>query len=640
MTLASLRAGLVTLVCAGAAVACSATSPLPSLTPQNVTFNKHIAPIVFANCVQCHRPGEVAPFSLLTYADAKEHAKEIGEQTMAGHMPPWLPEKSEFAIVGERRLRPEQIDTIQRWVKTGAVEGDAADLPAAPVFPDGWQLGKPDLVVTVDRPYTVPASANDIYRNLVVRVPLSASTYVRAAEFKTNGAPIHHAVIRVDRTNASRRKDGVDGQPGFDGMAFQSVQDPGGQFIGWAPGRGPIVSPEGMPWRLERGADLVIELHLTPQQKPAPIHPTIALFFTDTPPVRNPVHVKMGTKAIDIPAGERNFVVRETYDLPVNIDLLGVYPHAHYLGKEMRLDAALPGGVTKQLMLIKQWSFHWQQDYRFVTPIALPKGTRLTMTYSYDNSEGNAMNPSTPPVRVKLGPRSVDEMGEMGLQVLTASPEDASQLLRYFDERDTASTLAAAEQRARNEPNVAQHQAFLGASYLMAGRPADALVPLEAALKLDEKMATAHSDLGTALMSLKRLDDALVHLRRAAVLAPKDEKMFFNLGNALNAASKFTEAAAAYQRAIAINPEYADAYVNMGSLLMSRGQAKPALPFLERAVALEPDSASAHTDFSSALAANGRLADAMMHVKRALAIDPSYAPALENQRRLQQMGIR
>lgn len=639
MARASLRACLAALACAGIG-ACSASSPLPSLVPQNVTFNKHVAPILFANCVQCHRPGEAAPFSLLTYADAREHAKEIGEQTMARHMPPWLPEKGEFALVGERRLKPEQIDTLQRWIQTGMVEGDAADRPAAPVFPDGWQTGKPDLVVSVDKPYVVPASRDDIYRNLVVRVPLTATSFVRAVEFKTNGAPIHHAVIRVDRTSASRRKDGADGQPGFDGMSQQSVQDPGGQFIGWAPGRGPIVSPEGMPWRLDRGADLVIELHLVPQPRPVPVHPTVALYFTDTPPVRNPLHVKMGTKAIDIPAGERNFVVRETYDLPVNIELMGVYPHAHYLGKEMRLEAALPGGATKELMFIKQWSFHWQQDYRYVTPIALPRGTRLTMTYTYDNSEANAMNPSTPPVRVKLGPRSVDEMGEMGLQVLAASPADAEQLLRYFDEHDTQSTIVAAERRAREEPNVAQHQAFLGAAYVMAGRPADALAPLQAALKIDDKLATAHSDLGTALMSLRRIDEALVHLRRAAALAPKDEKMFFNLGNALNAASKFTDAASAYQRSIALNDEYADAHANLGALLMSRGQPKAALPYFERAAALEPDSAQSQTDLSSALAANGRFADAMMRVKRALAIDPSYAPALENQRRLQQLGIR
>jgi hypothetical protein len=174
----------------------------------------------------------VAPFSLLSYAEAAEQAGAIVDETSKGHMPPWLPAHGE-PIVGERRLRADQIDVIQRWVKGGSIEGAATDLPAPPKFPDGWELGTPDLVVTAEQPYIVKAGADDVYRNLVLKVPLADGVFVRAVEFKTNGAPIHHAVIRVDRTSTSRRHDGDDGQPGFDGMAF-SVRDPDGQFIGWA----------------------------------------------------------------------------------------------------------------------------------------------------------------------------------------------------------------------------------------------------------------------------------------------------------------------------------------------------------------------------------------------------------------------
>src|SRR5262249_29177146 len=153
----------------------------------------------------------------------------------------------------------------------------------------------------------------DVYRNLVVRSPVASDVYVRAVEFRTNGAPIHHAVIRVDRTGASRRRDGRGGQPGFEGMATQTGQDPGGQFLGCAPGRGPIVARDGMPWRLERGADLVVELHMLAPKQPREIRPTIALFFSSAPPERAPVTVKIGSKSIDIPPGRRDYVVSERY---------------------------------------------------------------------------------------------------------------------------------------------------------------------------------------------------------------------------------------------------------------------------------------------------------------------------------------
>lgn len=635
--MADLRRALILLVLPGCmAAGCGRWSPLS--TP--VTYNKHIAPIVYANCVTCHRPGEAAPFSLLTYADAVKHADAIGEQTMKRHMPPWLPEHGELAFQGERGLRPEQIETIQRWIATGALEGDAADLPKAPVFPDGWALGRPDAVLTQERPYTVAARTSDIYRNLVFRTTLTADTFVRAVEFKTNGAPIHHAVIRVDRTHSSRLRDGQDGQPGFDGMSAAAAQDPQGQFVGWAPGRGPIVSPDGMPWRLDKGSDLIVELHLAPSGKPAVIQPSIGLFFTATPPTQVAVVGKLTSKTIDIPAGERAYVVTDSFKVPVDVDLLSVYPHAHYLATEMRATATLPDGSTKSLLWIKRWSFHWQQDYRYVTPVALPRGTTLTMRYVYDNSDDNTANPSHPPVRVQIGSRSVDEMAELTVQLRPKSPDDAAGLEQVFDVRERQASLAMAEMRVRNEPGNARYQAFLGAGYVEAGRFADAIGPLQTAIRLDETLANAHSDLGTALMETQRLSDALTHLRRATELAPRDENMFYNLGNALSAANRNAEAESAFARALTLNPDFPDAHINLGGLLLRRGQKAEAVRHFERAVVLVPDSPFTHNNLASALAASGRFQDAMKEVNAALALRPDYGPALENQRRLRQMGIR
>ena len=604
------------------------------------TYTKDVAPILFANCVSCHRPGEVAPFSLLTYADAQKRGVKIAEQTQARHMPPWLPEGGDFPILGERRLMDAQIATIQQWVKAGMPEGNAADRPAAPAFPDGWQLGRPGLVLTPEKAYMLQPSPDDVYRNLIVKTTLASDAYVRGVEFRTNGAPVHHAVIRVDGNRLSRRRDGADGQPGFDGMSVDSVQDPDGHFIGWAPGRGPIVAPEGMPWRLPKGADLVVELHMVPSRKAAEITPTIALFFADAPPVRTPLTVKMGSRLIDIPAGERVHVVTDTYELPAPAELMSVYPHAHYLARDMRVTAEMPDGSLKTLLHIPEWSFHWQQDYRYVTPIPLPRGTKIVMRYTYDNSDANEDNPRHPPVRVRLGPKSTDEMAELGLQLLTATTADAFAIVESFAERDARANVALGEARAREEPGNAEYQAFLGSAYIEVERYQDAIAPLEAALRINDRLAGAQSDLGTALMMTGRLSDALAHLSRAAALEPRDEVMLYNFGNGLKQAGRAAEAAASYERALAANPDYADAHVNLGSLLYAHGRVREALPHFARAAELRPNSAVIQTNYGSALAASGQYRDALVRFRRALELRPDYAPALDSVDRLSRMGIK
>jgi tetratricopeptide (TPR) repeat protein/mono/diheme cytochrome c family protein len=630
-------AGLWALAGAACALAasagCGSASPgRPQASP--VTYTKDIAPIIFANCVSCHRDGEVAPFPLLTFADAKAHAKEIGEVTRARKMPPWMPESGEFPIEGDRRLRQDQIDLIQRWVAGGSIEGNAADLPKAPVFPGGWQYGAPDLVVTLAKPYTLKPSPRDVYRNLVIRVPLDDTKYVRAVEFRTGGAPVHHAVIRVDRTTTSRRRDGKDGQPGFEGMSREGAQDPGGHFVGWAPGRGPIVSPADMPWRLDRGADIVIEAHMIPGDAPVSVAPTLGLFLTDTPPTKSPLTVRMGSQDIDIPPGKKDFTITDSYTLPVPVELLSVMPHAHYLGKEMIVTAALPGGASKSLIHIKNWDFHWQQNYRYLTPIALPAGTTISLKYTFDNSAENPNNPMQPPVRVKFGPNSTDEMAELGLQLLTQSTPDAERIFRDFNARVDKSNLDRAEKQVRDEPNNPDHLAYLGSLYLVQGRTADAVTILEKAIRLNDNTDNAHNDLGNALMAQDRLAEALPHFRRAVAQAPRDERVFYNLGNALDRLNKPAEAVAAYGRALAINPDFADAHVNLGSLLLSRGRVKEALPHFQRAAELEPASPESLNNLASAFAASGRFTEATQYVRRALAIDPRYPPALENLRRL------
>ena len=618
------------LVCASG---CSggAERPTPA-SPRPLTFTRDIAPIVFKHCTPCHRPGQAAPFSLLTYDDVRAELDEIADRTRDRLMPPWLPEPGHGEFVGSRRLPDDTLATLQRWIAEGGVEGDPRDLPRAPTFPTGWQLGTPDLVVTTPRAYPLRPGDDDVFRNLVFPVAIPAGRYVRAVEFQPGAAnAVHHSVISVDPTRASRRRDGADGQPGFDGMITHGAQSPGGHFLGWTPGRGPIVAPEGLPWRLDVGTDIVVQLHLMPQAAVQPVQPTIGLYFTDVPPRATPMLIKLGSKAIDIPAGEARYVVTDEYALPVDIDVLSVYPHAHYLGRQMEASATLPDGTKRPLLRIPRWDFHWQQDYRYAEPVALPRGTLLTMRYTYDNSRPTHHEGRPQPiVPVVYGPNSSDEMGDLWLQVLPRSAADAATLTRDVAAHEIAMNVAGAEALFSRVPASARNRAFLGSSYMEAGRTNDAIPHLQEAVRLDPKNTSAHNYLGGALLATGRTTEAIFHFRRAVDLAPLDERMPFNLGYALNAAGRPAEAAAAFRQALARSPDFAPAHENLGLYLLSTGKVDEALAHLGRNATLNPASPDALNYYAAALATKGRRDEAIATVRRALAIDPSHAPSRQN----------
>jgi len=377
-----------------------------------------------------------------------------------------------------------------------------------------------------------------------------------------------------------------------------------------------------------------VQLHLLPGKQPMTVQPEIGLFFTDTPPTRLPLMIKLGSKAIDIAAGQRDYAISDSYQLPADVDVLSVYPHAHYLGKQMQALATMPDGSTKTLLRIDEWSFHWQQDYRYVTPVSLPRGTTISMRYTYDNSAANEDNPHDPPVPVRYGPKSTDEMGDLWLQVLPRSAADLAVLTRQLAEQEARRNVAGAEMEVRHDPESAKNQTYLGGSYAEAGRFADAIPHLEHALRLDPRNAAAHNYLGGALGAQGRLGEALEHFRQAAELSPQDERMHFNYGNALNAAGKGDEAGRAFQRAIAVNPNFANGHENFGVYLESKGQLAEAIVHLRRAVELAPDSASAHGDLGAVLGEAGKIEEALQHIRRALELDPNDAAARENLARL------
>ena len=357
---------MITRVVALIAVALAAlASPAAAQTAEPVTFARDVAPIVYAKCGVCHRPGGAAPFSLITYAAARAHARQIATVTKSGYMPPWQADADyggEF--LNQPRLTPAELDVLQRWGAEGALEGNPADTPPPPQWTDGWQLGTPDLVVSPPS-FTLQADGTDVFRIFVVKLPVDSLKFVRGMEFRPgNARVVHHANIRIDRTDASRRFDEADPEPGYTGLIANSAVYPDGHFLGWTPSQVPPLLPKGLAWRLQPNTDLVVELHMQPSGKEEVVQPTIGFYFGSDPPERTPAMLRLGRQSIDIPPGEKNYVITDSFITPVDIEVQAVQPHAHYRAKEMVGFANLPDGSVRPLIHIRDWDFRWQHVFR------------------------------------------------------------------------------------------------------------------------------------------------------------------------------------------------------------------------------------------------------------------------------------
>jgi uncharacterized protein (TIGR03437 family) len=405
---------------------------------QTVTFNEQIAPIIYGNCSKCHHPGEVAPFSLLSYDDVRSHARTIVTVTQSHYMPPWKPEPGWSAYRDERRLTPAQISLIQQWVDGGMPLGDPSKAPLPPQYTDGWHLGTPDLILEMPAGYPVPADGPDIYRNFVIPTKLTEDKWVRAIELKPSARTVvHHSLFFSDTTGGARKQDGVDGQPGFPGFgSIFTVGDPvsalNGGLGGWVPGTTPAFLPQGIAVPLPKGSDFLMQTHFHPNGLAQTEKTVIGLYFGPAPArlmTQVQVPAFFGVRAnLDIPAGETDYKVRGSFTLPADVDAVGIAAHAHYLCKEAKLTATLPTGEVRILLWIRQWEFNWQDQYQFQDLMPLPKGTRLDGELTYDNSAGNYRNPNSPPKRVRWGENSTDEMGSLLLNVLPRQPEDLALL--------------------------------------------------------------------------------------------------------------------------------------------------------------------------------------------------------------------
>ena len=592
------------------------------------TYYKDVAPIVYEYCAPCHRPGEAAPFPLLTAADAQKRAKQIAAVTASRFMPPWQPEPGKGEFEGERRLSEAQLKTLAAWAATGAPAGDPHDAPPAPHFTEGWQLGQPDMVLTVEAPYTLIASGSDVFRNFILRVPVDRTRYVKAVEIRPgNKRIVHHANLLVDRGGSMRSRDGKDGAPGFPGMDVRiesQTFDPDSHFLFWKPGTVYSEEPVDMAWKVEPGTDLILNMHLQPSGKPEQLQPSIGLYFTDRAPTKLPMLVQLEHDgALDIAAGRRDFVVLDKLVLPVDVDVLGIYPHAHYVGKDIQAYATLPDGSRRWLIHIPDWDINWQAVYRYRKPVFLPKGSTIHMRYSYDNSASNPRNPSRPPLRVVNGDRSIDEMAHLWLQVLPRSGDGRMALQE-----------AVMRRRLEKYPNDFFAQYSLGAMLQSRGRLGEAIAMYRRALAADPSNAVAHNSLGAALQQSGQVPASMAEFEMALRLRPEYADAHYNLARTLLGMERYADAVGHLRETVRLDPRDAQALSDLGAALAMTGRVDEGLRCLREAVRVRPGSAMAHFNLGQVLAASGRAREAEVELREAVRLNPNDADAREALRRL------
>jgi Flp pilus assembly protein TadD len=596
-----------------------------------ITYYKDIAPILLRHCAPCHRAGEAGGFSLLTYADARKRARLIGQVTQTRFMPPWLPEKGFGEFTDENRLSDPQIETIRRWVAAGSPEGSPADSPPVPVFTPGWQSGSPDLILTVSKPFSVPATGPDLFWNFVLTPAIARTRYVKSIEVRPGSARnIHHANLLVDRGRSARRREQEPGGgfPGMDLNIETTGFDPDSHFLFWKPGGRPWVEPPGLAWRLEPRDDLILNIHFHPTGKVESVQPSVGLYFTDEPPAQSPMLMKIeNDSALNIAPGTRDFVVGDNFRLPVDVQAIAVYPHAHYLATLMEGYATLPDGSRRELIRIPQWDVNWQAVYHYREPLFLPEGSVVTMRFHYDNSTENLRNPNVPAKRVTAGDQATDEMGHLWLQLLTPGGADDRLVLQE----------GLMRHRLENDPSDPAAHFNLGSLLLSRQDYAGAVPHFRDALRFQPDAPLALNDLGVALRSLGQFAEAVGQFQHALRVEPGYISARFNLANLLAVQGKLSEAAAGYRQILAAEPSDTAArdqlfglLVRMGDSAASEGRLGEAAECYGELVAGWPADADLHNNFGIILARSGDLQGAAGQFDAALRLNPLHATARRN----------
>lgn len=415
----------------------------PNSGAKSVTFSKDVAPILFKHCADCHRPNELAPMSLLTFKESRPWAKSIKEKIVNRQMPPWHADSHYSQFTNERRLTQQEIDTVVAWVDQGAKEGNPKDLPAAPAAPrsaDGWKIGKPDVVLSMQEEYTLDAAGSDEYINFTMPTTFKEDVWIQAAEIHPgNRKVVHHVIAFIQTPQFQAQWKSTQGRPSAqsifyqDGTLIRTKTDapayddgcsaPNGGFargsgqegLGfplcfYTPGKDMDVFPPGTAKSIPAGSNIVIQVHYSKTTgKVEKDRSSVGLFFAKAPPERVLTSFGVINHYFKIPPGADNHEVKACYTFSRDVELFTFLPHMHVRGKDMKYEAIYPDGRRETVLFVPNYDFNWQTLYKLDKPLALPKGTKLLVTAHYDNSERNKSNPD-PTKFVRFGDPTYDEM--------------------------------------------------------------------------------------------------------------------------------------------------------------------------------------------------------------------------------------
>jgi hypothetical protein len=386
-------------------VAVCAFGDRTSASSASVSFSKDVAPIFYKKCAYCHRPGEIAPMSLLTYKDARPWARSIAEKVLDGSMPPWHADPRYGSFKNDRRLSKTEADTIVDWVQGGAKEGSPKDLPPTPKFTEGWQIGKPDIVLSMTQDFKVPAEGVVDYKYFLVPTGFKEDKWIQAAEVRPgNRAVVHHVIVFVVDPEALKQRLSLFRDGGVEGLG------------GTAPGEEAMVLPDGVGRLIKAGSILVFQMHYTPNGTAQTDQTSIGLIFSKKPVEKAATGGAAMNRRFAIAPGDDNYEVRSSYAIKEDSHIMNLMPHMHLRGKDFEYRLVYPDGTSKIILSVPHYSFNWQTRYEFRDPVAAPKGSRIECVAHFDNSTKNKWNPD-PTKTVRWGPQTWDEMmiGFVGL---------------------------------------------------------------------------------------------------------------------------------------------------------------------------------------------------------------------------------
>lgn len=409
------------------------TAVLPAQSPAAPTFSRDVAPILYRNCVTCHRPGEIAPMSLVTYEQARPYARSIRERVELGTMPPWHAEASPGTFLNDRRLSAAEKETITRWSNSGAPQGDPKDMPPVPVFPEGWTIGKPDAVATMAEPYNVPAAGTIAYQYVAVPTNFTEDKWVQAIEIRPGVRnAVHHVLVFASEPGGTARQQPfVQRNPGA--VVGPRAQQVGPEVVAalrnrlqtsasmrgpviatTAPGTNAMVFQPGTALLIKAGSVLTLQVHYTATGKPEKDQSSVGFLFAKEPPKQEVRSSSFVNPQLTIPAGAGHHRVDSQIEFTENAHIVALFPHTHLRGKSWEYRLTYPDGREEVVLAVPRYDFNWQTYYEFANPLAVPKGSKLLAIAHYDNSANNKANPN-PAIEVKWGDQTWEEMQYSGI---------------------------------------------------------------------------------------------------------------------------------------------------------------------------------------------------------------------------------